>query len=341
MVTGPPGSRCRSSRDVRAVAAFAGLALDRLIGDPPDRLHPVAWFGTAMGHLEATLWRDSRSSGTVHALVGAGGAASAGWLAHEAARRVGGTAGEAAIAVTVAATVIGARSLDLRAAEIHAALSGGRIEEARRLLPSLVGRNPAGLDRTEIARAVVESLAENSVDAVVAPLLWAAAAGPAGAAAYRAVNTLDAMVGHRNARYRNFGWASARLDDAANYLPARLAAAVVAALTPHRAGEVRRAVATQAPSHPSPNAGVIEAAFAAALDVRLGGTNDYGGVAEMRPDLGDGRPPVPDDIDRARSLARKLHWTAAAGLLVLPSGQRLAGRLLRRSRRSTTRRGGS
>lgn len=311
------------------MTSFAGLALDRLIGDPPDPLHPVAWLGTAMGFVEAALWEDSRSRGAAQALVGVGGAALTGWLSGAAARRVGGPVGEAAMAVTVAATVIGARSLDLHAAEIHAALSDGRIEEARRLLPSLVGRNPAGLDHTEITRAVVESLAENSVDAVVAPLLWAAATGPAGAAAYRAVNTLDAMVGYRNARYRNFGWASARLDDAANYVPARLAAAVVVALTPRRAGDVLRAVATQAPSHPSPNAGVIEAAFAAALDVRLGGTNDYDGVIERRPDLGAGRPPVPDDINRARTLARKLHWATATGLIVLPPGLGLAARLLR------------
>lgn len=299
--------------------------MDRVIGDPPDRLHPVAWFGTVMARGEALWWSDDRRRGMFHASIGAGGAALAAWWLRRVALRAAGPAGEVAVAVAVAATVLGARSLDLRAYEIRSALVDGRVEEARRLLPTLVGRETTGLDERQITRAVVESLAENSVDAVVAPLLWAAVAGPGAAAAYRAVNTLDAMVGHRNLRYQRFGWASARLDDFANYVPARLAAAVVAVLTPHRACAVRRAVVTQAPSHPSPNAGVIEAAFAAALGVRLGGTNCYGGVTERRPDLGDGFDPVPADIDRARLLARRLHWTVAA-VLATPAALNFAGR---------------
>jgi adenosylcobinamide-phosphate synthase len=329
MVTRLPGHG-RPSRTAWAAAASAGLALDRLIGDPPDRLHPVAWFGTAMAGAERMWWSDDRSRGAAHALVGVGGAALAGGLLRRAGR-LAGPAAETAVAVALAATVIGARSLDLRAGEIGSALAAGRIEEARRLLPALVGRDPAGLDQAEIARAVVESLAENSVDAVVAPLLWAATAGPAGAAAYRAVNTLDAMVGHRSDRYRRFGWASARLDDIANYLPARLAAAVIAVLEPRRAPALARAVITQAPSHPSPNAGVIEAAFAAALDLRLGGNNSYGGLSEPRARLGDGRGAEAADIDRARRLAARLHWSVAAALAA-PMAARLAGRLIGRRR---------
>ena len=329
MVTRQPG-RGLSPRTVWAAAASAGLALDRLVGDPPDRLHPVAWFGAAMARAEQMWWSDDRSRGAAHAVVGAGGAALAGGLLRRAGRAAG-PAGEAAVAVALAATVIGARSLDLRAGEIRSALAAGRVEEARRLLPALVGRDPAGLDQAEIARAVVESLAENSVDAVVAPLLWAAAAGPAGAAAYRAVNTLDAMVGHRSTRYRRFGWASARLDDIANYLPARLSAAAIAGLEPRRAAAVVRAVITQAPAHPSPNAGVIEAAFAAALGLRLGGNNSYGGLSEQRARLGYGRAAEPADIDRARRLARRLHWSVAAALAA-PLAARLAGRPIGRRR---------
>lgn len=327
MVTLAP-ARGRASRRVWAAAAALGLAADRLFGDPPDRYHPVAWFGTVMTGGERLWWSDDRFRGAFHALTGIGGAA----LAARCLRRVGfraaGPAGEATVAVAVAATVCGARSLDIRAGGIAAALAAGRVEEARRLLPALVGRDPTGLDEKEIARAVVESLAENSVDAVVAPLLWAAAAGPAAAAAYRAVNTLDAMVGHRSPRYRRFGWASARLDDMANYLPARLAAAAVAALAPRRAGAVRRAVVTQAASHPSPNAGVIEAAFAAALGLRLGGTNRYDGVTERRADLGEGAAPVPADIDRARLLARRLHCAVGAALAA-PAALHLAARPIR------------
>src|SRR5262249_41107178 len=151
----------------------------------------------------------------------------------------------------------------------------------------------------EVARAAVESVAENTVDAVVAPALWAALAGAPGVLAYRAVNTLDAMVGHRSTRYARFGWASARLDDAANWVPARVTAALVAAARPARAAAIASAVRHQAPAHPSPNAGVAEAAFAAALGVRLGGRNAYGDRVELRPALGDGPPPAPADVARA------------------------------------------
>ena len=161
-------------------------------------------------------------------------------------------------------------------------------------LPSLVGRDPSELDASGIAAAVIESLAENSVDAVIAPAFWAAVAGAPGAAAYRAVNTMDAMVGRRDDRYGNFGWAAARLDDVANYVPARIFAGLVVVLCPHRAGEIIAAVRRDAPAHPSPNAGVAEAALAAALGRRLGGPLRYGDTEENRPLLGDGPRPDPD-----------------------------------------------
>jgi adenosylcobinamide-phosphate synthase len=289
--------------------------VDAVVGDPPDRWHPVAWFGQAMVRRERSSWRDDRRSGVVHTVVGVTGAVAVAGILVAIGRTLAGRAGEAAVATTVAAAVIGARSLDRRAAEIHEALASGRLKDARGLLPTLVGRDPTGLSEAEIARAVVESVAENSVDAVVAPLLWAAVGGPAGAAAYRAVNTLDAMVGHRSSRYLRFGWASARLDDLANYLPARIAAAVVAALRPVRAAAVWQTVLHQAPDHPSPNAGVIEAAFAAALDLRLGGINNYGGRIEQRVALGYGRPATAHDIARARFLAHQLEVAVAAALL--------------------------
>jgi adenosylcobinamide-phosphate synthase len=182
-----------------------------------------------------------------------------------------------------------------------------------------VGRDPAGMDENEMARAVVESVAENTVDAVVAPAFWAAIGGAAGALGYRAVNTMDAMVGHRSARYLSYGWASARLDDAAGYLPARLTAALVAGVRPGRAAAIWRAVRSQAPGHPSPNAGVAEAAFAAALGLRLGGCNRYGERVEHRPWLGQGRPAARSDIWPAVRLSDDVNWLltailAAAGL---------------------------
>jgi adenosylcobinamide-phosphate synthase len=160
----------------------------------------------------------------------------------------------------------------------------------------------------------VESVAENTVDAVVAPALWAVALGAIGAVAYRGVNTLDAMVGHRSDRYRNYGWAAARLDDLANWVPARMTAALVAAVRPGRAAAIWRAVRSDAGSHPSPNAGVAEAAFAAALGLRLGGTNRYGGRVEVRPPLGDGRPAGPSDIRAAARLSRDVTLALAAAL---------------------------
>jgi len=162
----------------------------------------------------------------------------------------------------------------------------------------------------------VESVAENTSDAVVAPLLWGAVAGLPGLVAYRAVNTLDAMVGHRSARYLRFGWASARLDDVANWVPARVTLALTAACAPllpgSTPGAVLRVVRRDGGRHPSPNAGRCEAAFAGALGIRLGGTNIYGGVAETRPELGEGRGPEPGDIRRSIALSRAVTVSATA-----------------------------
>jgi adenosylcobinamide-phosphate synthase len=161
----------------------------------------------------------------------------------------------------------------------------------------------------------VESVAENTSDAVVAPLFWGALAGLPGLLGYRAVNTLDAMIGHRSPRYLRFGWAAARLDDAANWLPARLAAVLTAAIAPSVAGSPAaawRAWRRDARQHPSPNAGVVEAAFAGSLGVRLGGTNSYQGRAEVRGVLGDGRPVAVADIARAVRLSRRVSGAALA-----------------------------
>ncbi|MGH9022986.1 MAG: CobD/CbiB family cobalamin biosynthesis protein, partial [Acidimicrobiia bacterium] len=161
----------------------------------------------------------------------------------------------------------------------------------------------AHLDRAEVARAAIESVAENTVDAVVAPALWALVGGARVVFAYRAVNTLDSMVGYRDPRYARFGWAAARADDVANWVPARLTAFLVAASRPRRAATVWRTVRRDAPAHPSPNAGVAEAAFAGALGLRLGGPTVYRGRSDPRPYLGDGRDPAPEDIADAVRLS--------------------------------------
>ena len=283
---------------VSALGAAAGVVADRLLGEPPSAIHPVVAFGRAMRAVERTIYADARLPGVAHAAIGTA-------LGIGAGRVVGST--------TVATWLaVAGRGLATAATDVANALEAGDLPTARSLLPALAGRDPAGLDEKELARAVVESVAENTVDAVVAPALWAAVAGAPGALGYRAVNTLDAMVGHRSARYRGYGWASARLDDLAGWVPSRVTAALVAAVRPSAAAAVWTAVRTQAPAHPSPNAGVAEAAFAAALGLRLGGENRYcdpGGCGattrrvELRPPLGTGRPPERHDIARAVALS--------------------------------------
>ncbi|MDT4943250.1 MAG: adenosylcobinamide-phosphate synthase, partial [Pseudonocardiales bacterium] len=171
-----------------------------------------------------------------------------------------------------------------------------------------------------VARAVVESVAENTCDAVVAPLFWGAVAGVPGLLGYRAVNTLDAMVGHRSPRHGRFGWAAARLDDLANVVPARLTAGLVALAAPAVGGDARgalRVAARDGRNHPSPNSGVSEAAFAGALGLRLGGRNAYRNRVEHRPELGDGAPPTVADIGRANRLCAGVTLAAAATAALL------------------------
>jgi adenosylcobinamide-phosphate synthase len=298
----------------RALGAAAGLALDRLIGEPPlpGRVHPVALFGSGVAALEDRLYGDRRAPGAVLAATGTGVAALAG----------------VALRSPAAASYVSAsgRALHDAALAVGAALDAGDLAAARAQLPALVGRDPSGLDEAAIARAVVESVAENTTDAVVAPALWTVAAGAAGAFVHRAADTLDSMVGYRDARYRRFGAASARLDDALAWVPARATALLVALARPRRAAEVARVVRADAGHHPSPNAGVAEAAFAAALDVRLGGgTNRYGDVVEARAPLGRGRSPVPSDVAAAVALSRDVTWLLAA-LLAAAGGMALVRR---------------
>jgi adenosylcobinamide-phosphate synthase len=299
----------------RLAGAGAGILLDRLLGEPPDAVpHPVAALGRALGAVEARTYRDARSAGVVHAAAGAG----LGVLAGAAVRSTA-----AATAACVAGRMLGDVALALGRRLEAGDLAGARID-----LRSLAGRDASALDEDGVARAVVESVAENTVDAVVAPGLWAAALGPAGAGLHKAVSTLDSMVGHRSARYERFGWASARLDDAMAWVPARATAALVAAARPRQAGAVLAAVRRDAPAHPSPNAGVAEAAFAAALGVRLGGETRYGDRVEQRPLLGDGRPVLATDIPAAVRLSRDVAVLLAASLAggALAARARQAGR---------------
>ena len=286
------------------VGAGLGIFIDRALGEPPASRHPLVGFGVAMNAVERVLYGDDRCRGVLHALVGTSLGVSAGRVVRSTA--------------LASYTAVGGMALGTAARAVGSALADEDLERARRLLPALVGRDPSQLDEGEIARAVVESVGENTVDSVVAPVLWAAFAGPAGALGYRAINTMDAMVGHHSPRYENYGWASARLDDVVNWLPARACAALVAMVRPHSCVAVLRGVVTQAPQHPSPNSGVSEVAFAAALGVRLGGRNHYGDRVEERPTLGVGRGARAADIEAANELMRDV--STLLGVLLIGIG---------------------
>lgn len=343
----------RVSRTDPTLALPAGLALgyllDELCGDP-QRGHPIALYGRAAGALERAMWRDERARGVAYVALAVGVPT----LAAGALDRLNSRGGPLPRTLYVAAltwTALGGRSLRAEAetmarlltppesgpakalarpdlpngvdtanavdlaAEVDPA-DARDLGPARRRLGHLCSRDASDLDADEIARAAVESVAENTSDAVIAPLVWGALAGPAGIVAYRCANTLDAMVGYRSPRYARFGWAAARLDDALNLVPARLTAALTVALAPALGGRPAAAWAAwrdDAAAHPSPNAGVVEATAAGALGVRLGGANTYGGQVEERGVLGSGRAVEVADLPRVARLGRLL---GAAGLAV-------------------------
>ncbi len=297
----------------RLVGVLAGYLADVALGDP-QRGHPVAVFGRAAAILERVTYRDSRFAGAVHVSLLVGVLGALGAAAQKAADRRGRFW---SIAATAAATWVslGGSSLARTGLAMSQLLERGDLEAARRLLPSLCGRDPAWLDGAGLTRASLESVAENTSDAQVAPLLYAAAGGVPAVLAYRGINTLDSMIGYRSPRYIRFGWAAARLDDAANYVAARATAALVVISAPFVSGSPSGAVRAwrrDAARHPSPNAGVVEAAFAGALGVRLGGPTQYHHELQIRPTLGDGREPTVADLRRAVALS----WVVQAGAVL-------------------------
>ena len=316
-----------ASATVLAAGLLAGYAADAFLADP-QRGHPVALFGQAARKLERACYADSRSRGALYTAACVGGSAALGMAVDRVIGRRRGLA--LAATATAAWTVIGASSLRREATAIGDLLEQGDLPGARERLPRLCGRDARGLSESALARAVIESVAENTSDAVVAPLFWGAVAGTPGLLAYRAANTLDAMVGHRSERYRNFGWASARLDDVLNLAPARLTGLLTVAAAPTVGGlrqQTWQVLRHDARSHPSPNAGHCEASAAGALGLRLGGTNVYGSQVEERPQLGNGRAPRGFDIARANKLSKTVCTSAA---VLLAAGAVLGRRSLRR-----------
>lgn len=268
----------------------------------------MALFGAAAGKLERWFYRDSVGVGALYA----GAAVLPVVLAGSRVRNP---------VLVAAATwaVLGGSMLGREAEKVADALEGEDLERARELVGGLCGRDPRFLDEAGVARAVVESVAENTSDAVVGPLVWGSLCGVGGLVGFRAVNTLDAMVGHRNARYERFGKAAARLDDVAGWAPSRLTALLTVLAAPvvgGRPGEAWRVWRRDRHSHPSPNAGQCEAAFAGALGLTLGGANTYGDSVEHRPLMGEGPAVEVGDIRRAVRLARAVNLGALLAVVL-------------------------
>ena len=312
-----------ATRHTRVVGVLVGCLADLVFADPRAG-HPVALFGAAATAVQRLTYRDTRHAGAVHVAILVGAVSLFGTVLQRHARGYGplGSAVATAAATWVA---LGGTSLARLGSTMGELLTSGDLDGARRLLPSLCGRDPALLDAAGLTRATVESIAENTSDAQVAPLLWAVAGGVPGVLGYRAINTLDAMIGHRSPRYVRFGWAAAKLDDAANYAAARVTAALAAVCAPIVGGSPSGAVIAwrrDAGRHPSPNAGVVEAAFAGALGVQLGGPTQYHYELQIRPALGAGPPPSVTDLRRAVRLSRAVQAAAALALVGLSAAVR-------------------
>jgi adenosylcobinamide-phosphate synthase len=279
-----------------AVLALA-MALDLTLGDPRWLPHPVVLIGRLITTLELALrkwFRHERIAGVLLLAATAGTSALAAWLLLRTALLIHPLAGFLAAAV-ISYTCLAARSLHSESALVADALAAGNLAEARRTLSYIVGRDTAGLNETEIWRALVETVAENTSDGIIAPVFWLTLGGPVAGMAYKAVSTLDSMVGYKNERYLHLGWASARMDDLLNFIPARLTALLMILAAPLAGLSSRGAIRVTLRDrlkHPSPNSGHPEAAAAGALGVQLGGKAFYGGKESWKQTIGDPLAPL-------------------------------------------------
>jgi adenosylcobinamide-phosphate synthase len=291
------------------------LLLDLALGDPRWMPHPVRLIGRLIAALEGAARRaipDVRLAGSLTALTVVLTAALGTAAMIGIAEGIHPFLGDAASILLLYMT-FAARDLADHSSAVWRALDEGDLTEARRLVSWLVGRDTERLTEPEIVRAAVESVAENTVDGIIAPLFFAAIGGPAAAMAYKAVSTLDSMIGYRSERYIDFGRTAAKIDDGANWLPARLAAPIItaaAAFTGQRAADAWRIARRDGRKHMSPNAGIAEAAFAGALGIRLGGVMERRGEPVDLPSLGD--PVIP--LVRGHIRAANRMMFAATGI---------------------------
>ncbi len=307
-----------------AAIMLGAVALDLVFGWP-DALyrrigHPVGWIGRLIDLLDTRLNREARSEltrrqrGLAAALAVITLAAGIG-LALQLLLPAGWAG--LALGALLAWPLVAMRSMYAHVAAVRRPLASGDLPAARTEVAKIVGRDPSALDSPAVARAALESLAENTSDGIVAPLFWGALLGLPGLYAYKAINTLDSMIGHRTPRHEAFGWAAARIDDGANLIPARLTA-LIFALASGRSGPVWRVVRRDARHHRSPNAGWPEAAMAGALGVRLSGPRCYAGRTSDEPWVNAGAPdPTPACLGRGLQLYARAMALCAAALAAL------------------------
>jgi len=305
------------------------LGLDALLGDPRWLPHPVRWIGGLAGWAEKfTRWlfKDERRAGIVTVIMVLFVTSVFSGLLLWGAGKIHPRLGDL-VAVLMLYTCFAAKDLLAHSRRVYEALKADDLAEARQRVALLVGRDTGELDQAGVVRACVESVAENSSDGVVAPLFWAVVGGPVGALLYKAVSTLDSTFGYKNERYLHFGWASARLDDLVNFIPARLSGLglVAAALVSGRDSEAAwRVYRRDCHNHASPNSGHPEAAVAGALGLQLGGVSRYFGKLVEKPTLGDAlEEPQPGHILAVNRLVLTL--TVLAALVLLAGRLALVG----------------
>lgn len=299
------------------------VLLDLVVGDPHWLPHPVVAIGSLISVLDRSLrcrWLNERLAGILLLAVVVIVTAGTTWILLQALTALLPLAGWIA-AIIVSSTCLAARSLHTESARVASALLSGDIPLARRYLSCIVGRDTDRLEEPEIWRAVVETVAENTSDGIIAPLFWLTIGGPVAAMAYKAVSTLDSMVGYRNHRYLQMGWASARMDDLLNFIPARISALLLVIAAPlagcSASGAVRITLRDRL-SHPSPNSGHPEAAAAGALGVRLGGAARYSGISSWKEYIGDALQPL--DARAYRRMIRLMYISTllmAAGCIIV------------------------
>ena len=310
------------SLELQIVCAFL---VDALVGDPRWFPHPVRGMGAAAGFLERLLrrgrWEFVAGVGAVVGTIGI--SIGAAFLLIRGAERLHPMLGDVASVYCIYACMA-LRDLRQHAKRVYEALVAERLDSAREAVSMIVGRDTDELDATGVTKATIESVAESFVDGVAAPLFYATLFGPLGTVAYRTINTLDSMFGYRNERYQRFGWAAAKLDDCANYLPSRLSVpflVLAAGLTGNSARSSFRILRRDGRNHASPNAGLPEAAVAGALEVQLGGPASYFGTIVDKPTIGDAARAIrPKDIRRTNRMVT----VATVGFLASAVSLRLA-----------------